>query len=82
MAASSPTRFQMRFSVTERRRLGVVEVRVALAAEPIDCLGVPQQLPLVSELLIFTDSKTDTLQLTELKLDELQSSGSLSRVHL
>ena len=52
IAASSLTRFQTRPSDDERRLLGVVQLRVALAAEALNGVGAAQQLALGAKRLV------------------------------
>ncbi len=66
----------------QRRGFRLVELAVPLATQPLDRLGVTQQLPLARELFVFPDTETRALELAELKLDEVDTRGALASVHL
>src|SRR5688572_32048593 len=65
----------------ERRRVVVVELRVALAAKPLNGVGAAQQLPFGAQRFILARLQIRFLQLSELELDEVEARRSLAIVH-
>ena len=65
----------------ERRRLGVVQLRVAFAAQPLDGVGAAQQLSIGGERFVFAGCEVGLLQLAELELDEIEPRRALAIVH-
>ena len=81
IAASSPTRFQTWPSAAERRVFGVVQLRVALAAQPLNGVGAAQQLAIGGERLVLARLQVGLLQFAQLELDEIETRRPLAVVH-
>ncbi len=66
----------------ERRVIALVQVGVGLRAELLKLLGVREQVPGSSQLLVFTSPQGRVLELADLESEQVEPRGFLALVHL
>ncbi len=67
--------------VGQRRAVSVIQVGIAVAAQPLDGVGAAQDLPRGRELDVLVGLKGRLAQLAQLELDELEAGRPLAAVH-
>ena len=65
----------------ERRRIAVVQERVCFAAQPPKLVGAAENPPRGVEFLVFSGTQPGTLELSELKRQEIETRGFFALVH-
>ena len=66
---------------SERRRLVVVQLRVAFATQPLNRVSTTQQLPIGGERFVLARRQVGLPQFVQLEHDEIESRRPLAIVH-
>jgi biopolymer transport protein TolQ len=63
------------------RLLIVIELVIALLAQPLDAIGAAENLPVADQCLVFSGNQRGAGQLGQLELDQFQPRSALAAVH-